>query len=236
VRLTEEQYTIIAHVRFFTNNANASLPAAKWDVAIGVSRNVVQPVAEVSMDSWISTGVAGGCLLLVIVSLFMAVRSGKVDVDKILEAIYSTNVTLCADLLLGIGDTAAYTVGVFSIIMPDNRLVQILPAALFFTVLAWLGTIYNAYFDALQLYDIWMQQRNPEGFAHLLSRRLASRTVTNIRKSGRRASIAGASPEGGVASLACVYTDIYIYIYLCVCVCVCIYIYIYIYIYTYIYI
>lgn len=30
-------------------------------------------------------------------------RTGKIDLDAVLEAIYSNNVTLCADLLLGIG-------------------------------------------------------------------------------------------------------------------------------------
>jgi hypothetical protein len=33
----------------------------------------------------ISTGVAGGCLLAVIASIIMAVRNGKIDLDKILE-------------------------------------------------------------------------------------------------------------------------------------------------------
>jgi len=195
VQLTEEQYTIIAHVRFFAAPEDSSRPKVKWDVAIGVSRQVMAQVAEVSADSWISTGVAGGMLLLVMSALFIAIRKGKVDMDKILEAIYSSNVTLCADLLLGIGDTTAYTVGVFTIIAPDNRLIQVLPAALFFMGLAWLGTMYNAYFDAIQLYDIFVQNRDPERFAQMISKRLALRTVTNIRRSGRRASIAGSSAE-----------------------------------------
>ena len=88
VQLTEEQYTIIAHIRFFVEDSvdvsflcmrahvrvlalacvphmmskfgqNTSNPNSKYDVAIGVSRIVVPPKAEVSLDSWISTGVAG---------------------------------------------------------------------------------------------------------------------------------------------------------------------------------
>jgi hypothetical protein len=71
-----------------------------------------------------------------------------------MEALYSTNVTLAADLILGIGDTVAYTVGVFTIILPDNELIQVLPAALFFMILAWAGSMYNAYYDAwlVQMY------------------------------------------------------------------------------------
>eukprot|EP00277_Geminigera_cryophila_P005413 CAMPEP_0179432666 /NCGR_PEP_ID=MMETSP0799-20121207/17231_1 /TAXON_ID=46947 /ORGANISM="Geminigera cryophila, Strain CCMP2564" /LENGTH=563 /DNA_ID=CAMNT_0021210175 /DNA_START=215 /DNA_END=1906 /DNA_ORIENTATION=+ len=188
VQLTEEQYTIIAHIRFYVKADNATQPNSKYDVAIGISRSVVPPVAEVSADSLISTAVAGGMLLLVMSAVCLAIREGKLNMDALLEAIYANNVTLCADLLLGIGDTAAYTVGVFTIVQPDNKLVQLLPAALFFMALAWAGTIYNAYYDANQLRDVYLQDNNREKFARILAQRLAQRTIVNIKRSGRRAT------------------------------------------------
>eukprot|EP00961_Rhodomonas_salina_P172721 2329079-Rhodomonas_salina.1 len=42
VQLVEEQYTIIAHIRFFIPNADPTLPMTKYDAAIGISR-VIQP-------------------------------------------------------------------------------------------------------------------------------------------------------------------------------------------------
>ena len=47
VQLPESQYTIIAHVRFYTRPRSAGLPNTKWDVAIGVSRNVDPSVPAV---------------------------------------------------------------------------------------------------------------------------------------------------------------------------------------------
>lgn len=40
VRLTEEQYTIIGHIRFYVADADPTKPLMKYDVAIGISRNV----------------------------------------------------------------------------------------------------------------------------------------------------------------------------------------------------
>ena len=165
VQLTEEQYTIIAHVRFFARDLDdPSKPNIKYDVAVGVSRLVEAPVVAVSSDSWISTGVAGGILLVAMGSVVYAVRQGRVDMDAVMEAVYSTNTTLAADLLLGVGDTLAYTVGVFTIIQPDNELIQILPAAVFFMVLAWMGSLYNAYYDAWQLFDVFQQARDKDRY------------------------------------------------------------------------
>ena len=41
---------------------------------------------------------------------------------------------MSSDILIGIGDTAAYTVGVFTVIAVDHHLVQVLPAAFLFMV------------------------------------------------------------------------------------------------------
>jgi len=41
VKLPEDQYTIIAHVRFFTKAEIEGLPSTQWDVAIGALRDVV---------------------------------------------------------------------------------------------------------------------------------------------------------------------------------------------------
>jgi hypothetical protein len=145
-------------VRFFTEPDSPGLPKTKWDVAIGTSRKVEKKAEGVTANSWISTGVAGGIVLIFIAAFGYALRSGTLSLDSILETIYSHEVTLCADLLLGIGDSLAFTLCVIMVIAEEPELVQILPAAIFFTVLSIVGSMYNAYYDVQQLRDIYQQK------------------------------------------------------------------------------
>ncbi len=46
--------------------------------------------------------------------------------DRIIETLYSDEVTVTADIFMGLGDTTAYTVGVFTLIAHDHLLVQVL--------------------------------------------------------------------------------------------------------------
>ena len=50
-------------------------------------------------------------------------------------------------------------------IAEEPDLVQVLPAAIFFTVLSAIGTSYNTYYDTLQLRDIYQQKYNHVRFA-----------------------------------------------------------------------
>ena len=59
---------------------------------------------------------AAGVLSLFVGAFGYSVRTGSVKVDTIVETIYSHHVTLCADLLLGIGDTVAFILCVFLVI------------------------------------------------------------------------------------------------------------------------
>lgn len=93
VQLTEEQYTIIAHVRFYVKDKTApDAPAIKYDVAIGASRVVARGEEAISADSWITTGIAGALLVIIVSSVVWAARSGRIDFDQIIETLYSDEV------------------------------------------------------------------------------------------------------------------------------------------------
>lgn len=154
----QDAYVVIAHVRFFTDGDSPSVPKTKWDVAIGTSRTVLKKAKGVTANSWISTGVAGGVVLIFVCAFGYALRSGTLSIDLILETIYSHEVTLCADLLLGVGDSLAFALCVIMVIAEEADLVQVLPAAIFFTVLSAVGSAYNAYYDIQQLRDIYQQK------------------------------------------------------------------------------
>mmetsp|Transcript_21268 Transcript_21268/g.49295 ORF Transcript_21268/g.49295 Transcript_21268/m.49295 type:complete len:570 (+) Transcript_21268:217-1926(+) len=183
VQLTRDQYTIIAHVRFFTpNEEDPSLPDTKVDAAIGVSREVLQQVAEVSADSYISTAVIGALILCVFGGLVWAFRKGVINLDKVLEAVYSDEVTLPMDIITGLGDVSAFTVSVFTIILYDPNTVQVVPAAILFLVFAWLGSFYNAYHDIRQMWSVYMLKNHRRAFTEMLAQKLVDKTVKQARR------------------------------------------------------
>jgi len=182
VKLTREQYTIIAHVRFFTPNADPALPPTKIDAAIGVSREVLKEVVEVSADSYISTAVMGALIFIVIGGIWYGFRKGVIDIDAVLEAIYSDEVTLPIDIVSGLGDVTAFTVSVFTIILYDPATVQVVPAAILFLAFAWVGSIYNAYHDMRQMWSIHMLKNHRAKFMQKLTSQLVQKTVKQARR------------------------------------------------------
>jgi sensor histidine kinase regulating citrate/malate metabolism len=61
-------------VRFYVPNNDPTLPDTKWDVAVGISREVTEQIAEISSDSLISTAVLGALLLIIGTSVAWAAR------------------------------------------------------------------------------------------------------------------------------------------------------------------
>jgi hypothetical protein len=183
IKLTEEVYTIIAHVRFYTDNdKDVTLPHVKYDVAIGVSREVLPQVVEVSTDSYITTGAIGGILLVVLLAIGWAARSGKLDVDKLLETIYSEHVTCIVSMIGGLADAVAFSVSVFTVMQTDNALVQALPASYFFMCTSWLGSLYVAWTDLMQLNAMYLQHSSRERFVKHLAKTAGRRQVSKARR------------------------------------------------------
>jgi len=201
VSLTEEVYTIIAHVRFYTlNDKDNSLPHVKYDVAVGVSREVLPEVVAVSTDSYITTGAIGGILLVFIVALLWAARSGRLDVDMVLETVYSEHVTCIVSMIGGLADAVAFTVSVFTVMQVDNELVQALPASYFFMVTSWLGSLYVAWQDTMQLRSMYLQHSSRERFIQSIAKTTGRRQVSKARRlSLERTNSVNPLSIGGVA-------------------------------------
>ena len=53
---------------------------------------------------------------------------------------------------------ASYSIQYRQVIAVEDQLVQVLPAAIFFTVFSILGTSYNSYHDIMQIRDMYQQK------------------------------------------------------------------------------
>lgn len=121
----------------------------------------------------------------------MFLPQGVLDLDRILEAIYSEEVTVPIDVMAGLGDVTAFTVAVFTFMLYDPHTVQVVPAALLFLGLAWVGSIYNAYHDICQIYSMWLMHHHKGVFMTQLAEKLAHQTVKSVTKSVAASSNAG---------------------------------------------
>ena len=59
---------------------------------------------------------------VLVLSIYWASRTGNLDMDLILAALFREEVTLCSDLLFGLGDIAAFTVSLFTAVWDDRDL------------------------------------------------------------------------------------------------------------------
>jgi len=133
----------------------------------------------------------GALLLVVIGSVIFASRRGYLDFEKFLEILYSETITCTFDICVGLGDVAAFTVSVVTYVALDNSLIQILPACWLFLSFAWLGSLYNAYHDAKQLYSVYFQHFKSTKFVDDMSFRNAGAIISKARGSGLEHTIAG---------------------------------------------
>jgi hypothetical protein len=129
VKLTPGEYTIIAHYRFFVTATSSALcddpdkPClTKYDVAMGVRRTVLPLEPEIQAEAYVYAGVVGAVMVLSIGSISWAARTGKLDLDLILTTLFCEEVTLCSDVLFGVGDITAFTVSLFTAVWDDRDL------------------------------------------------------------------------------------------------------------------
>eukprot|EP00961_Rhodomonas_salina_P202312 2728709-Rhodomonas_salina.1 len=116
VDLPVDTYTIIAHVRYYEPNPEdpATNPPTKVDVAVGLQRDVLPAENTISAEAYIMAGVVGAMLLLCGAMIYYAVRTGKVDLDYIMELMFSDYVTLPSDIICGLADAVAFTISIIT--------------------------------------------------------------------------------------------------------------------------
>lgn len=157
MKLSAGSYTVIAHTRFFMwdssqDPSQSCYPECltKVDTAVGILREVVEPVASTSTDAYVGTGVLGGCMLLGGASVAWAARSGRLDMDAILKALTRDEVVLTVDIIIGLGDVVAFTIGFTEEVLVDNNLKDIVPAAILFLVTGWISSLVAAWQNVKQ--------------------------------------------------------------------------------------
>ena len=128
--------------------------------------------------------------------------------------------------------THLHRMAVFIVIRPDNELIQVYPASVFFMVLSWIGTSYNSYNDIIQIMHIYMQTYKHDDFAAVLARKMAktvcahahSHAHTHTRTRTSRTD----TDKNTMAKTVWVYTCISLcvyYTFMCILyMCVCMYV------------
>lgn len=152
VNLKNDQYTIIAHTRLMVNEGQPK--PTKYDIAIGISRDVKVPDVESSTSSIITAGVAGGCVLLVIGGVILASRKGVIQPEKLMMAALNGPLICLMSLVLGLGDVTAFTFTLVNLYQfPTATTADLLPIAFMVLIVGWLISLIKAYNDIVKMYD-----------------------------------------------------------------------------------
>lgn len=68
----------------------------------------------------------------------------------------------------------------WTVILPDSSLIDVVPVALMFLIFSWVGSIYCAYTACIQLHAILLQKVSEEKWRENTSRQIARSSVQRI--------------------------------------------------------
>lgn len=153
VKLPMQRYTIIAHSRFFMPGKGGLV---KVDTAVGIKRTVSEP--PTSNTAYLGAGIFGGVVLVSIVSMIAAAKSGRLDLDSIVQAVVRDEVVLVADILFGLGDILAYTISFVQEIAVAPIMKEVKPIGAIILATGWLAYLASCTFSVRQLYLIFLRR------------------------------------------------------------------------------
>lgn len=193
VELDPGEYTIIAHYRFFVAADPPTLcddPTAgcltKYDVAMGVRRTVLPLEPAIEAEAYVYAAVVGAALLVAFGSIYWAAREGKLDVDLILAALFREEVTLCTDLLFGLGDITAFSVSLFTAVWDDRDLQDIIPICVLFLITGWAASMFNAWLAFTQLTMLSKMHKDEKSYLEHLVEGYSKSAVDKVAGKGRQ--------------------------------------------------
>jgi len=167
VNLITQQYTIIAHTRFFIDNPkNASLAATKYDVAIGIVRDVIPQEVRSSASAIVTAAVVGAVLLIVLTITILAVRTGKFDFEAFLTMLLNEKVLIMVGLVIGVGDVISFTLSTIHVARYGNaEIINVLPLMILFCVTGWMVSVTKGTRDAITLLTLIKTESSSEAAA-----------------------------------------------------------------------
>eukprot|EP00961_Rhodomonas_salina_P079463 1067710-Rhodomonas_salina.3 len=195
VKLDMDTYIIIAHIRFYTPTAEAHGKPEKYDVAVGVQREVLKTVNEVGTDAYIMAGVVGFMILLFGGVVFYMVKKGILDLDRIMAALFSDYVTLPTDIVCGMADAATFTISC-TLVLEDQNLLSVVPICWLFCGIAWAVSSHNMVHDLLYMKMMYDKHYNAEKYHKTMMLRMSSKFVS------RRKSISADLNNAGKKKMA----------------------------------
>eukprot|EP00466_Bigelowiella_natans_P021519 jgi/Bigna1/72846/fgenesh1_pg.21_\ len=205
VRLNDEKYTIIAHFRFFTPDTSVAnyttacdggMCKVKYDVAMGVRRNVQGKKHQTSLGAFILAGIIGGLLILIMGSLFYASMTKKIDMANLLRSIFSEPVCILCNTFLMYSSLISYTLSFVNLVLVDNALVDVKPIAWFFLFASWTASLAIAYNSTRLLITSLKKIQNRRHFAHVVCRKFYETNGKRAKLAKRRSMALINSPDG----------------------------------------
>lgn len=151
-------YTIIAHSRFEVNETGYAFPT-RYDVAIGLARDVHPPLVTSSSAAIVTSIAVGGTLLVFMGSIVYAISSGLLSIDAIMRQVMSGPTTAVSAMFLGLGDVISFSITVDNMIKaqsPDTA--NIIPIAVLVLGLGWIISLLKFRNDALRVHDLFLHR------------------------------------------------------------------------------
>lgn len=192
-----------AHPRFFVPDAGqdsgqACYPGclATVDAATGILRDVAEPAATTSTDAYVAAGAIAGCMLIGGASVAWAARAGRLQPQALLRAATRDEVVLAVDIVVGLGDIVAYTIGFGDEVLVGNGLKDIVPAAALFLATGWAASLFAAWQRARQLRVLLQQHCSPERYLDSQERAILRRTPQGAGPRGEHRGRLSGSDEG----------------------------------------
>jgi hypothetical protein len=167
VNLAKQQYTIIAHTRYFVPGA---AKPTKVDVAIGIARTVTEPAYESSTSSIFTAAIAGAIVVIFFGALAFGVYKRIINLEYMIKFILNEQLISFISIILGLSDVIPFTMSLVNLLeRPSASTVSVIPASFLVCILAWILSLTKFVADARR---IWLH-KNDDNLLSEANRRMS---------------------------------------------------------------
>eukprot|EP00939_MAST-03C_sp_MAST-3C-sp1_P003776 g3776.t1 len=161
VVLTSEQYQIIMHVRLFRLGSDGE--TRKYDVAMGISRNVINPEEDIGRSSATSIISAAAVVFVILFGcgfIEYKVYSGTFTWDSLLTSLSGEYFVNFVRIVIKIAGMSVWTVFFGSTILTEGDLVNVVPLAYCAVIIGWLFSLFCVYAYSRNVYNAFADEKS----------------------------------------------------------------------------